>query len=209
MPGPAGSSSTAGSTAGRWSPRAGRGSATTDSRRRWASSGRRERSAAPRRTRRAAACAAYLARARQPVHDEVGVRVAREQRRLEEDEAGRPDGGRSAEPRQDLLRDDRLHQEQQEGADEDGRGVEGHRGGIRARASARLRGTGNRAFYRTHGKRPAAADLPRATTPDDVTGTTRPGPSRRASGSIEWRFVSTWSSDGSTRRDRSSERRVP
>ena len=58
MPAPAGSSSTTGSTAGRWSRRAGPGSATADPRRRWVSSARRERSAA-RRTRPATAqCAA-------------------------------------------------------------------------------------------------------------------------------------------------------
>jgi len=60
----------------------------------------------------------------------VRVRVPREQRGLEEDEAGRPYRRRSAEPRQDLLRHHRLHEEQQEGAREDRDGVERHdRGG--------------------------------------------------------------------------------
>ena len=56
------------------------------------------------------------------------IGVAGEQRRLEEDEAGRPDGRRAAEPRQDLLRHHRLDEEQQERADEDRGGVEEHRG---------------------------------------------------------------------------------
>ncbi len=46
---------------------------------------------------------------REPAHGPVGVRVAGEQRGLEEHEARRPDRRRAAEPRQDLLRDDRLH----------------------------------------------------------------------------------------------------
>src|SRR5260221_7081467 len=44
----------------------------------------------------------------------VGVGIAGEKHALEEDEAGGPDHPRAAEPRQDLLGDDRLHQEQQE-----------------------------------------------------------------------------------------------
>ena len=59
-------------------------------------------------------------------HDEIRVGVARQQCRLEKDEARRPDRGGAAEPRQDLLRDHRLYEEQQESADEDGGGVEGH-----------------------------------------------------------------------------------
>ena len=54
---------------------------------------------------------------RELARDEIGVRVPREQRRLEEYEARCPDGGRPPEPREDLLRDDRLDQEQQERAE--------------------------------------------------------------------------------------------
>ena len=54
---------------------------------------------------------------------EVGVGVAGEQHALEEHEAGGPDRGRAAEPRQDLLGDDRLDQEQQERRKEDRRRV--------------------------------------------------------------------------------------
>src|SRR3989441_2909145 len=54
---------------------------------------------------------------------EVGVRVTGEQHALEEHQAGRPHRRRAAEPRQDLLGDDRLNQEQQEGGKEDRRCV--------------------------------------------------------------------------------------
>src|SRR5207237_6927250 len=53
----------------------------------------------------------------------VGVRIAGEQHALEEDEARRPHPCRAAEPRQDLLGDDRLHQEQQERRQENRRRV--------------------------------------------------------------------------------------
>ena len=56
----------------------------------------------------------------------VGIGVAEEQHRLEEHQADRPHRGRAAEPRQDLLRDDGLDQEQQERAEEDRGGVEEH-----------------------------------------------------------------------------------
>jgi hypothetical protein len=49
-----------------------------------------------------------------PPHDDIGIRVAGQQRRLEENEARCPDGCRASEPRQDLLGDDRLNEEQQE-----------------------------------------------------------------------------------------------
>jgi hypothetical protein len=69
---------------------------------------------------------------RQPAHDEVRVRVAGEQRRLKKYEARRPYGGRSSEPREDLLGDDRLNKEEQERTCENrqrekrhGRGPEG------------------------------------------------------------------------------------
>src|SRR2546429_7604334 len=54
---------------------------------------------------------------------EVGVRVTGEQHALEEPQAGGPARRRAAEPRQDLLGDDRLNQEQQEGGEEDRRRV--------------------------------------------------------------------------------------
>src|SRR3989441_3372323 len=54
---------------------------------------------------------------------EVGVRVTGEQHALEEHQAGRPNRRRAAKPRQDLLGDDRLNQEQQEGGEEDRRRV--------------------------------------------------------------------------------------
>src|SRR5881392_875706 len=53
----------------------------------------------------------------------VGVGIAGEQHALEEDEARCPYARRAAEPRQDLLGDDRLHQEQQERRKEDRRRV--------------------------------------------------------------------------------------
>ena len=56
----------------------------------------------------------------------VGVGVAAEQRRLEKHEAGRPHRGCPAEPRQDLLGDDGLHQEEQKSAEENRRGVQVH-----------------------------------------------------------------------------------
>src|SRR5207237_1902171 len=63
-----------------------------------------------------------LAARPQPQRD-IGVGVAGEQHALEEDQAGGPDRGRAAEPGQDLLGDDRLHQEQQERRREDRRRV--------------------------------------------------------------------------------------
>src|SRR5207302_5369735 len=54
---------------------------------------------------------------------EVSVRITGEQHALEEHQAGRPHRRGAAEPRQDLLGDDRLNQEQQEGGEEDRRRV--------------------------------------------------------------------------------------
>ena len=65
---------------------------------------------------------AHLPARPEPAHHDVRIKVAREERRLEEHEARGPHGGRAAEPGKDLLRDDRLDQEQQERADEDGDG---------------------------------------------------------------------------------------
>ena len=128
----------------------------------------------------------------EPAHDIVGIGVAGEQRRLKEDEARGPDRGRAAEPRQDLLRDHRLHQEQQERADENGGGVEGHRGPVRNSRSRRERAAGNRAFYRTSG---GGRPLTRGPSPRAVPAAPSP--------------FSTSSSGGNTRRGRSSGRQAP
>lgn len=60
---------------------------------------------------------------------EVGIAVAEEQRGLEEDQRGIPNCRGSAEGRQDELRGERLNQEQQKGADEQGDGVQRAHGG--------------------------------------------------------------------------------
>src|ERR1700721_3047650 len=63
----------------------------------------------------------YQLRARFAIADEcVGVRVAGQQRQLEEQQTDRPDRRGAAEPRQDNLGDDGLHLEQQEGAYQNG-----------------------------------------------------------------------------------------
>ena len=54
----------------------------------------------------------------------VGVGVTAEQRHLEEEHAGGPDSGRSAEPGQNQFGDQRLHLKQQERAEQDGGGEE-------------------------------------------------------------------------------------
>ena len=84
---------------------------------------------------------AHLRAGCQPAHDDVRVQVAQEQRGLEEHEARRPHRGGPAEPRQDLLRDDGLDQEQQERATEDRQCEKGHREGSEgngARAKVRI-----------------------------------------------------------------------
>ena len=60
-----------------------------------------------------------LAARREPIGEEVRPRVAGEKRRLEEEEAGRPHRRGAAEPRQQLLPEDELHLEEQEGAQAD------------------------------------------------------------------------------------------
>ena len=60
-----------------------------------------------------------LAARREPIGEEVRPRVAGEKRRLEEQQAGRPHRRGPAEPRQQLLSEDELHLEQQEGAQAD------------------------------------------------------------------------------------------
>ena len=57
---------------------------------------------------------------------QVGVEIAQQENHLEEEEAGGPDGGRSPKPGQDDFGDDRLHLEEQEGAQQDRGCVEEH-----------------------------------------------------------------------------------
>ena len=57
----------------------------------------------------------------------VGVGVAREEHHLKEEHASRPDGGSATEPRQNEPRDERLDEEEQERAPEDGK-AEGKHG---------------------------------------------------------------------------------
>ena len=54
----------------------------------------------------------------------VCVEIAEQQRDLEEDQAGEPDRGGAAEDGKELLGGHRLHQEEQECAEEDGGSVE-------------------------------------------------------------------------------------
>jgi hypothetical protein len=54
---------------------------------------------------------------RQPAHG-VRVQVSGGQAQLKEQEACSPDGRRASEPRKKLLRENRLHEEEQERADE-------------------------------------------------------------------------------------------
>ena len=56
----------------------------------------------------------------QPGHRHVAVRIAEQQDRLEEEQDGRPHGGRPAEDGQDQPADERLHAEQQERRQTDG-----------------------------------------------------------------------------------------
>src|SRR2546423_232895 len=57
---------------------------------------------------------------RERADDSVGVRVAREQRHLEEEHGRRPDGRASPEPWENELSEERLDLEQKEGAEQDG-----------------------------------------------------------------------------------------
>ena len=93
------------------------------------------------------------ARSRRHAADrEIRVGVPGKQSSLEEDEAGGPHRCRTAEPGQDLLGHHRLHEEQQERANEDRGGVEGHRKRGARRALAAAGGgdgpCGTTAFYR-------------------------------------------------------------
>lgn len=64
---------------------------------------------------------------RQPTHDEVRVGVSTQQHQLEKHQRRRPDARCRAEPRKDVLADDRLHLEQQKRAQEHRGGKECHR----------------------------------------------------------------------------------
>ena len=70
----------------------------------------------------------------QIAYQSVSVAVTSEQNALKEDEAGRPQGRRASEHRQQLLGDHRLDQEQKKCAQENDTAVEnekqGHRGGL-------------------------------------------------------------------------------
>ena len=57
----------------------------------------------------------------------IRIEIAGEQHALEKYQAGRPHGGRSAEPGQNLFGDNRLYQKKQEGRSENGKGVKDHR----------------------------------------------------------------------------------
>src|SRR5579862_10059690 len=59
------------------------------------------------------------------------IKIAEQQNNLEEQKAGCPNVGRSAEPRQNQLGNNRFHLEEQERADENGEGVKDHGDGYR------------------------------------------------------------------------------
>jgi len=63
----------------------------------------------------------------QSAGQEVGVKVAAEQERLEEQQACRPHRRRAAEPRKDELADERLDQEEQESTQQNREAVKRHR----------------------------------------------------------------------------------
>jgi hypothetical protein len=65
---------------------------------------------------------------RQASGREIGIRIADEQHHLEKHHARRPYRGGAAEPRENLLGDDRLHEEQQKCAEKYGAGVKNHSG---------------------------------------------------------------------------------
>src|SRR5262249_1966074 len=109
----------------------------------------------------------------------------------------------AAEPRQNLLRDDRLYEEQQERADEYGCGVEEHRDRS-VPPSGQRRGDGKPPpFYRTQ---TGAETKRRGENPAHKSRSFYISRSRVRRG---FRALSTWSVGGSTRRDRSSEPRAP
>src|SRR5579885_1694698 len=63
---------------------------------------------------------------RNPGADQMRVRVAGQQKHLEEKQARGPYSRGPAEPGQDVLRDDRLDLEEEKCGDEDGGGVDAH-----------------------------------------------------------------------------------
>jgi len=101
-----------------------------------------------------------LALEAEPVR-EVRIGVAGQQRALEKHQAGGPHRRRAAEPRQDLLGDDRLHQKQQKGRQEDRAGIGQDRGAAERGRCSRSRRHGRCAGRRRErqsrglwGKRP-------------------------------------------------------
>src|SRR6185436_19344168 len=78
-----------------------------------------------------------LAARREPARRPIRIGIAEEEQELEEHQARRPYRGGAPEPRENLLRYDRLDEKQQERADEDREGVENHRGYEVLAASAR------------------------------------------------------------------------
>ena len=106
----------------------------------------------------------------------VGIGVAEEQQELEEHEAGRPHRGGAAEPRQDLLRHDRLDEEQQERAREDRESVERH--WLSNAIAERIKNRGPRTRPRTarYGRR---LDVKGGYSPDKAAYYTRRGAASR------------------------------
>jgi hypothetical protein len=59
----------------------------------------------------------------------VSIKIAEQESRLEEDEAGEPDGRGSSEDRENLFGGERLDEEEEEGREEGSGSVEKSRGG--------------------------------------------------------------------------------
>ncbi len=61
-----------------------------------------------------------------PAREAMRVEVSRQQHELEEEEAGGPDRGRSAEPGQDVFAQERLDLKEKERSEKDREGVREH-----------------------------------------------------------------------------------
>jgi hypothetical protein len=85
---------------------------------------------------------AELQARRRKAAQKVGIEIAQQQHRLEEDQRRVPDIGRAAEQRQRHLREQRLDQEQEPGAEEDGRRKKGD--GLEPACPGRGKGSGHR-----------------------------------------------------------------
>src|SRR6202162_1454080 len=70
----------------------------------------------------------------QAAYRSMRVRVAAEENDLEEEHAGRPDRRHAAEPRQDVLADDRLDLKEEKRPEEDRNGEEEHGARLSARS---------------------------------------------------------------------------